>query len=319
MLCSSRSPTVQVTVRNVLSDGLLVTFLKFFHGFVDLFHIPPDASATWRTTFKPNTRAPARILYVDPTSKKVHLSLLRHLVAYHLPQSLPTLGAVYDAAKVLRCDKGLGLLVALPVEPVACNGYAHISNVSDEPSATANLPSAFPIGKEVAAKVTGFRVMDGLATVSLKTSDIESSDVTWDTLHPGGVVEGTVQQLADYGVLVQLGANVRGLVPMLHVSEAAAPKKLQSRLKVGQKLRCRCASLPLPCACGSCLWRRALCPCASCNKRSSYGVPAWSCSLSGQDKSALSRNRCSHQSKRLAHGPSISTCPCVPLRHPAQC
>jgi rRNA biogenesis protein RRP5 len=62
---------VTVTVRHVLSDGLLVSFLKFFHGTVDLFHLPHDAAASWRTAFQPGTRVPARILYVDPASKQV--------------------------------------------------------------------------------------------------------------------------------------------------------------------------------------------------------------------------------------------------------
>jgi rRNA biogenesis protein RRP5 len=62
---------VQVTVRHVLSDGLLVSFLKYFHGTVDLFHLPHESASKWRATFKTGTRVPARILYVDPSSKQV--------------------------------------------------------------------------------------------------------------------------------------------------------------------------------------------------------------------------------------------------------
>ena len=58
-------------MRNVLSDGLLVSFLKFFQGTVDRFHLPHDAAATWRNALQPGTRVPARILYVDPVSKQV--------------------------------------------------------------------------------------------------------------------------------------------------------------------------------------------------------------------------------------------------------
>ena len=231
---------LQVTVRNVLTDGLLVTFLKFFHGFVDHFHLPPDTAATWRTAFAPHTRVPARILYVDPTSKKVHLSLLKHLVAYHLPQTLPTLGAVYAGAAVVRADKALGLLLSLPTEPAASAAYAHISNVSDS-SAPANLATQFAPGTTVTAKVTGFRLMDGLATVSLRTADIEARDVSWETLEAAAVLEGTVHAVEEFGVVVQLAPAVRGLVPLAHVSEATAPKKLKSRFKVGQQLRARCA------------------------------------------------------------------------------
>ena len=40
---------VNVKVRNVLSDGLLVSFLTFFNGTIDCFHltqVPPDTPST---------------------------------------------------------------------------------------------------------------------------------------------------------------------------------------------------------------------------------------------------------------------------------
>ena len=65
----------QVTVRNVLSDGVLVSFLKFFHGTVDLFHMPHESAATWRHSLRAGTRLPARILYVDPASKQARTNI----------------------------------------------------------------------------------------------------------------------------------------------------------------------------------------------------------------------------------------------------
>jgi hypothetical protein len=245
-LCHLRSTALlfpQATVRNVLSDGLLVSFLKFFHGVVDLFHLPTENAANWRTALKPGTRLSARILYVDPSTKQVRLSLLKNLIAYHLPTTLPTLGAVYDAATILRADKALGLLLALPTELAPTYAYAHISNVADKGAIAANLGAKFPPGKTVRAKVTGFRMMDGLATVTLKASEISSSDVSWDSLQAGHILEGSVHSVEEFGVIVQLAPAVRGLVPLMHVSEAAVPKKLQSRFKAGQPLRVRCDTI----------------------------------------------------------------------------
>ena len=109
---------VTVTVRNVLSDGLLVSFLKFFHGTVDLFHMPIDTvGRDWHSAYKPNQRLKGRILYVDPDSKVVRLSLLKSLIGYHLPEAMPTLGDIYESATVLRADRSLGLLVSVCFNP----------------------------------------------------------------------------------------------------------------------------------------------------------------------------------------------------------
>lgn len=207
---------------------------------MDLFHIPHDLAATWRTALPPGTRTPARILHIDPATKAVRLTLLKNLLAFHLPTALPALGDVHAGARVVRPDKSLGLLLALPTNP-PIPAYVHISNVADRAVPDA-LGKAYPSGTEVTAKVTGYRVMDALATASMRESDIAASDVTWASLTAGAVLEGSVHAVEEYGVLVQLGKSVRGLVPLAHVSEAAAPKKLTTRFKPGQTVRVRCAS-----------------------------------------------------------------------------
>jgi rRNA biogenesis protein RRP5 len=230
---------MQATVRNVLSDGLLVSFLKYFHGTVDAFHLPQDLTGTWRTALPPGTRMPARILHVDPSTKHIRLSLLKNLVAFHLSETLPVLGEVYKDARVIRADKSMGLLLALPREAGNLLGYVHISNVADQDTA-GNIGKSVPPGSKVSAKVIGYRMMDALATASMKESDLQQgADISWTTLKPGSILDGTVHSVEDYGILVQLGKAVRGLVPLMHVSEAATPKKLQPRFKAGQKIKVR--------------------------------------------------------------------------------
>jgi rRNA biogenesis protein RRP5 len=182
---------------------------------------------------------PARVLHIDPSTKHIRLTLLKNLVAFHLSETLPVLGEVHEEARVLRADKALGLLLALPCKTGNLLGYVHISNVADQ-GTPENLGKAFPSGSRVAAKVIGYRMMDALASASMKKSDLEqSAEVTWANLTAGTVLEGTVHAVEDYGILVQLGKAVKGLVPLMHVSEAAAPKKLKPRFKAGQKIRVR--------------------------------------------------------------------------------
>jgi rRNA biogenesis protein RRP5 len=91
---------------------------------------PPD----WQSGLAPQQRVRARLIYVDPTTKRVCLSLKRHLVGFSLPEAAHAGGALVDAATVRRVDASLGLLLELPAAspsgaPAA--GYAHISNLSD--------------------------------------------------------------------------------------------------------------------------------------------------------------------------------------------
>lgn len=239
----------QVTVEKVLDDGLLVSFLQYFHGAIDQFHIPVDAArapaATWRAAYAPKQRVHARVIYVSPAGAVVRLSLLPHLLDFRQPSPLPTLGAAYTPCTVLRADRALGLLLRVPTEPIATLGYVHISHVQEGAAAPAHLAAAYPPGAPVHAKVVGFRPMDGLATLTMRASEVETSGVTWVDLAPAAVLRGTVARVTAHGVLVQLGPGVRGLVPLMHVSDAAVPsKKALARFSEGQHVTVRCAAWP---------------------------------------------------------------------------
>lgn len=151
---------VQVTVRAAVSDGLIVTFLKFFHGVIDKFHLPHNQLSSWRTAFTPGMRLKARIIHISTSSKMVRLTLLKNLLEYHLPTVLPTLGSVYEDVTVIRPDNTLGALVKVPISPSPQLGYIHISNL--EPKAGAKTVAAtvgkeYPTGTVIRAKVNGFR------------------------------------------------------------------------------------------------------------------------------------------------------------------
>lgn len=147
-------------MRAAVGDGLIVTFLKFFHGVIDKFHLPHSHLATWRATYTPGMRLKARILHLSTSSKLVRLTLLKNLLEYHLPTALPTLGAVYEDVTVIRPDHTLGALVRVPVGPSPQLGFIHISNLEPKAGAktvAANVAKEYPAGTVVRAKVNGFR------------------------------------------------------------------------------------------------------------------------------------------------------------------
>lgn len=117
----------------ILDDGLEMLFLDFFRGTVDPFHLaaPP---ATWKEAFPVGKSTPARILYVDPVSKRIGLTLLPSLLSFQPPVGLPSLGAIFEEAVVLRVDKNVGLLLQLAAGEgeAPALGFAHVSALSDK-------------------------------------------------------------------------------------------------------------------------------------------------------------------------------------------
>jgi len=158
---------------------------------------PPNPSTL---TSPPNQ---ARIIYVDHAAKRAGLSLLPHLINYRMPSAVPMLGQVFESAVVRSIDPALGLLLELPSEPVPAPAFAHVSNLAD--ARVARPEKVFKLGQAVAARVIGFRLVDGLALVSLKPSVI-SQQVR--RLHAAG---GSPKLRPSRSLVVGFGGGVWGL------------------------------------------------------------------------------------------------------------
>ncbi len=102
----------------------------------------------------------------------------RPIVKYFLPALCLRLllqFQVFDAAPVVRVDEGLGLLLHLPLGGElggSCPAFCHVSNAADTPpTKLAAVAKAGATSMKV--RVMGFRLVDGLASVSCRTQDLE--------------------------------------------------------------------------------------------------------------------------------------------------
>ncbi len=82
---------------------------------------------------------------------------------------------VFDSAPVLRVDEGRGLLLSLPLGGElggSCPAFCHASNVADE--RPERLSAVYKAGSsKLKCRVIGFRLLDGLATVSATTTALK--------------------------------------------------------------------------------------------------------------------------------------------------
>ncbi|XP_050380953.1 rRNA biogenesis protein RRP5 [Argentina anserina] len=224
---------VNARVLSTLENGVMLSFLTYFTGTVDIFHLQNSYPTTnWKEDYNQNKKLNARILFVDPSSRAVGLTLNPHLVRNKAPPAHVKIGDICDDAKVVRVDRGLGLLLEIPSTQISTPAYVSISDVAEE---VRKLEKKFKEGTHVRVRILGFRYLEGLATGILKASAFEGSVFTHSDVKPGMVVRGKIIAVDSFGAIVQFPGGVKALCPLTHMSEfeIAKPKK---KFKIGAEL-----------------------------------------------------------------------------------
>ncbi|CAA3014339.1 rRNA biogenesis RRP5 [Olea europaea subsp. europaea] len=217
---------VNARVRSTLENGIMLSFLTYFTGTVDIFNLGNTfPTSNWNNVYAENKKVNARILFIDPSTRAVGLTLNPHLVGNKAPSSLVKLGDIFDQSKVIRVDKGSGLLLELPTLPISTPAYVNVTDAADKD--LRKLEKSFKEGNLVRVRVLGFRHLEGLATGTLKASAFEGSVFTHSDVKPGMVVKAKVVAVDIFGAIVQFASGVKALCPLRHMSEfeIAKPRK----------------------------------------------------------------------------------------------
>ncbi|XP_065857406.1 rRNA biogenesis protein RRP5-like [Euphorbia lathyris] len=225
---------VNARVQSTLENGIMLSFLTFYSGTVDMFHLQNKFSASnWKDCYSNNDKVTARILFIDPSTRAVGLTLNQHLVNNHAPPMHVNIGDIYDSAKVVRVDKGMGLLLEIPSDPVSTPAYVSISDVAE--NEVHKLEKKFKEGSKVRVRILGYRHLEGLATGLLKASAFEGTIFTHSDVKPGMVVRAKIIAVKSFGATVQFPGQLKALCPLSHMSEfeIAKPRK---KFKVGAEL-----------------------------------------------------------------------------------
>lgn len=95
----------------------------------------------------------------------------------------------------------------------------------------------FRVGTEMEVRVMGYQLLEGTILVSNTESFVHGEVVHASQVKPGQQLTVEVLKAADYGLVVQLGGRVRGICPMVHLSDTGAIiPKINKKFKQGQKL-----------------------------------------------------------------------------------
>ncbi|KAL5976746.1 rRNA biogenesis protein rrp5 [Asimina triloba] len=239
---------VNARVLSTLENGILLSFLTYFTGTVDIFHLQNSfPNASWKNDYDENKKVIAQILFVDPSTRAVGLTMNAHLLHNNAPPLFVKMGDIYEDARIIRVDGRFGLLLEIPSEPVPTPVYVGvrslhyvlffvISDASD--GKVCKLERKFKERSHVRVRVLGFRHLEGMAMGSLKAGAFEGSVLTHADVKPGMLVKGKVIAVEDFGAIINFASGMKALCPLRHMSEFEIVKP-GKKFKVGAELMFR--------------------------------------------------------------------------------
>uniref|UniRef100_A0A1A8CQL2 Protein RRP5 homolog n=1 Tax=Nothobranchius kadleci TaxID=1051664 RepID=A0A1A8CQL2_NOTKA len=229
---------VKATIKKVTKHGLFLNFLSSFTGQVDFLHMESEQVSC----YSEGQQVQARVLYVDPSTRLVGLSLRSYLVQLGseinpTPPGGDRVGEVVEECRVTAMHHLSGAVMQLPDKTPAFAHRNHLKEPSEE--ANENRVLATP---EHTCRVISFSPMEQMYFVSLRKSVIRTPFYRYDDVQAGQVVEGTVSVLLSCGMLVHLSEHVKGLVPRTHLSDILL-KNPEKKYTEGLKVKCRVLSV----------------------------------------------------------------------------
>lgn len=221
-------------VHSKLENGIMLSFLTYFTGTVDVFHLQnPLPTANWKDDYTQHKKVNARILFIDPSTRAVGLTLNPHLLEHKPPPVHVNTGEIYDKSRILRIDENFGLFLSIPSSPEHTAAYVHLPEVADEE--VLKLKKKFKEGGYVRLRVQGVRHLEGLALGTLKASTFDRPIFTYSDVKPGMLVRAKVIAVEPYGAIILFGSGVKALCPCRHMSEFERIKPAK-KFKVGAEL-----------------------------------------------------------------------------------
>lgn len=230
---------VEILVSETTPSGIAGKVMGLLNVTADLIHSGAAASGKdLEKTYPTGSKVKGRIICTFPTAdeKKLGVSLQDHIVYWRpktttsaslientLPTEMLPVSTIVDEAKVVKVERGTGLLVDVGVKGV--RGFVHISKISDTKIETlSESTGAYKVGSVHKARVIGYNSMDGLFIVSMEPKVISQAFLRMEDVKMGQVVKGTVEKIlvnetGVNGIIVKIAEAITGLVPEIHLAD----------------------------------------------------------------------------------------------------
>lgn len=116
--------------------------------------------------------------------------------------------------------------------------------VTDEPKSVDSVPikdrKQYKKGTLHDVRVVQFNLIDRVAIVSLQESVLEKPYMKFSDITVGDYIEGKVEIINTFGMIISVTQNIRGLCPTIHISDLKTiTHKPRNKYKQGSKVKCR--------------------------------------------------------------------------------
>lgn len=241
---------VKAKVDKVLTNGLWLKFLDYFHGTVDIFHLGKNVSSESEIAneFEVGSKVMARILYMNKESKRIGLSMQPHVIEMRPPTfENIDIGHIFHEATIQRVDNLIGIALSLPWkseegDEIEIPAYVHISRTADEP--VKKLDKKFTVGNKVPCRVIGMSYIDGFVDVTMKKEDLDEALMRYDDIKVGDILDATIIVVHNRGMELKLSKRIKAFCPRSHLSDVTV-KDPESRFKKDTKVKVRVISVDI--------------------------------------------------------------------------
>uniref|UniRef100_A0AAX7TKR6 Protein RRP5 homolog n=1 Tax=Astatotilapia calliptera TaxID=8154 RepID=A0AAX7TKR6_ASTCA len=225
-------------VKAVTKHGLILDFLSSFNGQVDFLHMEPEQASSYTKGLQVN----ARVLYIEPQTRLVGMSLRSHLIHLEtgiepVPAGRERIGEVVKECKMTAMHHLSGGVLELPDKTLAFVHRNHLKESNEQTNE--NRVFAQP---EHICRILDFSPMEQIHFATLRKSVIGKPFYRYHDVQAGQVVEGTVSVLLSHGMVVHLSDHIKGLVPRTHLSDIVLQNP-EKKYMEGMKVKCRVLSV----------------------------------------------------------------------------
>lgn len=241
---ASAGNLVNVIVKKVLENGLLVTFCSVFFGFIFTDHLQQPLN-----TYKTGDKFQARIIATDWEAKQINLSNLDFHVSLTTYNPTIPVGTTFDHPNVADTIYGGSYflnLKNLEEEETALKGFLHKTHVLKNKKQ--EVPEYNQGDKLDKVVLKDYNYFEHYFFVTMKAEETKSnSKLHWDNLKVGDIVQGTIAKILDLNpqkmkIMVSLDKFVSGFVDHFNLSEIPGKTTLKN-IKEKKEVKVRILSI----------------------------------------------------------------------------
>ncbi|KAL5249614.1 hypothetical protein ACHWQZ_G018470 [Mnemiopsis leidyi] len=236
---------VMVTILSVEEFGLVVKLADNIRGFVPKLHLADINIKNPSLKFKENQRVKAKVLTVDPSKRRLTLTLKRSIIKNSTSDvsGYATLEKDQQVTGWIAAIKQFGIIMNFPAK---IRGLVHSSDISNVPMTEADIKKLYRIGQVLSCRVVHVNPEKEKLSLSLNLlEELEtknSEETTGKWARRGQIHSCTVLSRSkgdNDGLIVQLDSTKEeAFLPFYHLSDYKTLSELNiSRLQPGTKIK----------------------------------------------------------------------------------